>query len=491
MIKLTAAENNGLALAAREELAWQDYADYFTLANPGMKLYPHVKLICDKLQKIADGEQHFYVISCPPQHGKSLTITKTFPSYYLMKYPDKHAMIVAYSQDLYSQFAASNRRAFSEWCGAVPPENKRLTVGKNTATTFSIVDHRGGFYATSVLGGATGMSADLLIIDDPIKNAEEAGSPTIKDKIWNEWLLTFKPRLQKGGSVIVIMTRWQVDDLAGRLLQKSSFPWEEIKLPAISYDIPAGQTDAIGRTNGEALCPQLHSLDELLGNKHDMGTHKFQALYQQSPTVEGGNIFKRSWVRYYVPDRETMIALGLTEKDVTIRPRLNHMSETVQAWDATFKSGANDDYVAGQTWARYKTDMYLLPNWCHKRLSFTETLDAIRAMSKLYPQATVKLVEDKANGPAIIDTLKQEISGIIPVSPGNDSKEARASSVTPYWEAGQIYIPHPLWKPEVDDWIEEILNFPNATHDDNVDSMTYAVQRLQKKQTAVIDRFLF
>lgn len=335
------------------------------------------------------------------------------------------------------------------------------------------------------------MSADLLIIDDPVKNAEEASSPTIKDKIWNEWLLTFKPRLQKGGSVIVIMTRWQVDDLAGRLLQKSSFPWEEIKLPAISYDIPAGQTDAIGRTNGEALCPQLHSLDELLGNKHDMGTHKFQALYQQSPTVEGGNIFKRSWVRYYVPDRETMIALGLTEKDVTIRPRLNHMSETVQAWDATFKSGANDDYVAGQTWARYKTDMYLLPNWCHKRLSFTETLDAIRAMSKLYPQATVKLVEDKANGPAIIDTLKQEISGIIPVSPGNDSKEARASSVTPYWEAGQIYIPHPLWKPEVDDWIEEILNFPNATHDDNVDSMTYAVQRLQKKQTAVIDRFLF
>ena len=124
-------------------------------------------------------------------------------------------------------------------------------------------------------------------------------------------------------------------------------------------------------------------------------------------------------------------------------------------------------------------------------MSFTETLDAIRAMSKLYPQATVKLVEDKANGPAIIDTLQQEISGIIPVSPGNDSKEARASSVTPYWEAGQIYIPHPLWKPEVDDWIEEILNFPNAAHDDNVDSMTYAVQRLQKKQTAVIDRFLF
>lgn len=477
--------------AGKDELAWHSYEDYFRRVYPDMSMFPHTRYICSLLQKIIDGEQHFYIISCPPQHGKSLTITKTFPSYYLMKNPNKHAMIVTYSQDLYSQFSESNRRLFSLWSRRIPDAGHELQVGKNTSQQFDIVDHRGGFFATSVLGGATGMSADLLIIDDPVKNAEEASSPTIKDKIWNEWLLTFKPRLQKGGSVIVIMTRWQVDDLAGRLLQKSSFPWEEIKLPAISYDIPAGETDAIGRHNGEALCPQLHSLDELLGNKHDMGTHKFQALYQQSPTVEGGNIFKRDWVKYYVPDRETMIALGLTEKDVTIRPRLNHMSETVQAWDATFKSGANDDFVAGQTWARCKTDMYLLPGWCHKRLSFTETLDAIRNMSRMYPQAKVKLVEDKANGPAIIDTLKQEISGIMPVSPGADSKEARASSVTPYWEAGQVYIPHPLWKPEVEDWIEEILNFPNATHDDNVDSMTYALRRLQKKQTAVIDRFLF
>ena len=212
MTKLTIAERNALALTAKEELAWHNYADYFQLANPGMKMYPHVKLICDKLQKIADGEQHFYIIELAPQHGKSLTITKTFPSYFLMKYPDKHAMIVAYSQDLYSQFAASNRRAFSDWCGSVPYPG--LKLGKNTAQTFTVQDHRGGFYATSVLGGATGMSADLLVIDDPVKNAEEAHSMTVKDKIWDEWNLTFYPRLQKGGSVIVIMTRWQTDDLA-------------------------------------------------------------------------------------------------------------------------------------------------------------------------------------------------------------------------------------------------------------------------------------
>lgn len=483
MIKLTAAEKNGIALAAKESLARRSYSDYFLLANPSMRMYPHTKLITEKLQKIADGEQHFYIISMPPQHGKSLTITKTFPSYYLMKYPDKHAMIVAYSQDLYSQFAASNRRAFSDWSGAL----FGLKTGKNTAQTFTVQDHRGGFYATSVLGGATGMSADLLVIDDPVKNAEEAHSMTVKDKIWDEWNLTFYPRLQKGGSVIVIMTRWQTDDLAGRLLSESSLPWEEIKLPAIAEDIPAGTTDAIGRRNGEPLCPELHTLEELETHKHDMGTVKFTALYQQSPIVEGGNIFKDEWVKYYVDSRETQARLGLTDKDAVILPR--HLDQTVQAWDATFKSKANDDFVAGQVWSRRDANCYLRPNWCHKRLSFTETLDAIRAMSRMYPDATVKMVEDKANGPAIIDTLRREIPGIMPVSPGADSKEARAASVSPMWEAGQVYIPHPAWHPEVKDWIAEILGFPNMPHDDNVDSMVYALRRLNTKFGGPIVRY--
>lgn len=486
MTKLIASEKNALALAAREELAWQNYEDYFKLANPGMKMYPHVKLICNKLQKIADGEQHFYIISMPPQHGKSLTITKTFPSYYLMKYPDKHSMVVAYSHDLSSDFATSNRRNFVEWCGSVPYPG--LNIGTNTAGAFAIRDHDGGFFSTSVLGGATGMSADLLIIDDPVKNAEEAGSMTVKNKIWDEWNSTFYPRLQRGGSIIVIMTRWQTDDLAGRLLAESSLPWEEIKLPAIAEDIPAGTTDAIGRHNGEALCPELHSLDELKTHKHDMGTAKFTALYQQSPVIEGGNIFKQDWIRYYVDSPETAVRLGLVVgRDVSILPR--HFEQTVQAWDATFKSKENDDFVAGQTWSKREGICYLRIGWCHKRLSFTETLDAIRSQSRMYPEAVAKLVEDKANGPAIIDTLKREIPGIMPVSPGNDSKEARAASVSPMWEAGQVMVPHPKWHPEVQDLLTEVWGFPNMPHDDYVDSMVYALRRLNNKFSGPIVRY--
>ena len=274
----------------------------------------------------------------------------------------------------------------------------------------------------------------------------------------------------------MIMTRWQQDDLAGRLLQKKSLPWEEIKLPAIAEDIPDGQTDEIGRHNGEALCPDLHSLDELLTHKHDMGTQAFTALYQQSPTIQGGNIFKREWVKYYVPTRAKMLELGLTEKEVKIQPM--HMDQTVQSWDATFKSGENDDYVAGQVWAKRDADYYLL-DWVHDRMTFTETLSAIRQMTTKYPQARAKYIEDKANGSAIIDTLKHEIAGIIPVTP-DGGKVVRASAVSPLWEAGNVYVPHPLWKPDIEDMLEELYAFPNAPHDDYVDAMTQALNYVKK-----------
>lgn len=472
MTKLNEVEAVGLT-EMETEMARRKYAAYFLLANaPEAKLYPHVKIICDAIQKIIDGQQQFLIIELGPQHGKSMAITETLPSYYLMRYPDKKVMVTAYGENLYSQFADSNRDKFTR----LAPKLFGLTTSKNTANQFDVRNHKGEAFFTSMLGSATGHSADLLIIDDPIKNSEEAMSPTVKEKIWKEWTNTFSTRLQNNSSVIVIATRWTTDDLSGRLLQQKAYDWQEIKLPAIATGIPKGQTDIIGRHNGEALCPELHTLDALLAQKKNLGTHAFNALYQQSPTIEGGNIFKRDWPKWYVDSRETMIRLGLTEKDVAILPK--HLDDTVQAWDATFKNKANDDYVAGQTWSRRGANVYLRPGWCHKRLSFIQTMTAINQQKNMYPRTSAILVEDKANGPAILDVLQRDISGIMAVSPGNDSKEARAMSVSPVWEAGQVYLPHPLWHPEIEDWLEEIVGFPNMQHDDNVDSMVYAIRRL-------------
>lgn len=473
---LTNVQKQGIALAAREELARRSYAFYFLLANNDIpaKMYNYTKYICDRCQEIVDGKQKYLILELPPQHGKSTVVTETLPSYYLMKHPNKTVMVTSYAEDMYTRFCKKTKRHYSEWANRL----FGLRMGKNTSNIIDVAGHRGEAYFTSIHGGGTGRPADLLIIDDPIKDASEAKSQTVKNNIWEEWTSTFSTRLQHNASVIVIMTRWQVDDLAGRLLKENSYPWEVIKFPAIATDIPAGQTDIIGRHNGEALNPEKHPIDDLLRQKANIGTHKFEALYQQSPTVEGGNIFKRDQIKYYVPDRDTLTRLHLNEKDVAILPR--HLGATVIACDATFKSKENDDFVSIQTWSSHGADLFLRPGWVHERLAFTDTCHAIEAQKRLYPYARSVLVEDKANGPAIIDTLKHRISGIKPVSPGSDSKEARAESVTPIFEAGQIYVPHPDWIPRSNDIIEEWCGFPNMAHDDQVDAMVYPVRDLSR-----------
>lgn len=467
-------EKLALRETAKEVLATRNYADFFKLVSADdIVLYPHIRYVCEKIQKIADGEQHKYIVEMPPQHGKSTVITKTFPSYYLMKNPDARVMLVAYAENLYSSFTSANRRVFQEWGGRL----FGLHTSKDTSQEFHIADHEGQLYATSITGGASGRPAELLIVDDPVKNYSEAVSPTKKNTTWNEWLTTFSPRLQKNSSAIVIMTRWQIDDLAGRLLQHQGDEWEEIKFPAIATD----DNDLLGRKTGEALCPELHPLADLQAQEKLMGKQKFTAEYQQSPTIESGNVFKREWVKYYVPDCETMIRLGLTEKDVKILPRI--FDYKAQSWDATFKSKENNDFVAGQVWFERDKEYYLM-DWVHERMTFTETLKAIRQISTKYPDVTAKYIEDKANGSAIIDTLKREINGIIAVEP-EGGKEVRASAVSPLWEAGNVYVPHPYWKPSVEDMLEELFAFPNGQHDDYVDAMTQALNRMNNTTQTV------
>lgn len=317
----------------------------------------------------------------------------------------------------------------------------------------------------------------------PIKNDQEAQSQTIRDRIWNEWQSTFLTRLHAGGSVIVIMTRWHEDDLVGRLLREMAFPWEELKLPAIA-DEP---NDLLGRNLGDPLCPEL-GYDEAWAKRTKVatGSRTWEALYQQRPSIEGGNIFKRQWIHYYVKDQKMKASLGLADdKTVAIMPRLFDMQ--AQSWDATFKEANTSDFVAGQVWGKKKADFYLIDRW-HERMGFTDTVNAIRQWSTKYPRATTKYVEDKANGSAIIDTLKHELSGITPVTP-DGGKVVRANAVQPLWEAGNVYVPHPLWQPWVDDTILEWENFPNAPHDDEVDSMTQALVHM-KSRSSLRERFL-
>lgn len=455
---------------AQKELARRNFADFFSYSHGGIYApLRHQTYIAPYLQRIADGERLFLIVELPPQHGKSTFITETFPAYYLMKNPEKLAMVVSYSEELYKKFGRKNREKFRTYSESLFD----LKISSDTASVseWGIDGHLGQLYSTSILGGATGRGSSLLIIDDPIKNRAEANSKTIRDKIYAEWQDTFYSRLSATGSVIIIMTRWHEDDLAGRLLKEGNLPWVEIKIPAI-----AEEGDLLGREIGEALAPEIGKDEEWAKQtKAVSGSRGWASLYQQRPTPAGGDIFRRSWAKFYVPTIEMRTKLGLSD-DVAILP--DDLDRQVQSWDCTFKNKETSDYVAGHVWGQKAADYYLLDRH-HERMGIVETMKAIQSMTTRWPNAHAKYVEDKANGSAVIEMLQKKIAGMVPVNP-DGGKEVRAYAVSPFWEAGNVYLPHPLWKQWSDEILDELESFPNGAHDDDVDAMTQALVKMSK-----------
>ncbi|MEO4053387.1 phage terminase large subunit [Solibacillus sp. CAU 1738] len=479
MPTLSKKELETLANEAQRELAKRNYREYVEFVHHGhYEHYRHTELICDVLQRIADGEQLSVLIEMPPRHGKSMTVTESFPSFYLAKNPDKRVIAAAYSDGLATKFGRLNRNKFNEFSNLF---DLRLSESNGAMKDWGVQDRRGGMIATGIGGSITGQGADLMIIDDPIKNMKEASSQTIRDNIWDEWEATLSTRLHDGASLIVIMTRWNEDDLIGRLLTRSPRNWIRLRLPAIAED----DDDLLGRSFGEALCPELGFNEQWAeAKKFEVGSRTWASLYQQRPSPAGGNIFKREWVRYYVRTAEQKREWGLSD-DVVVLP--THLDKVAQSWDCTFKDSSASDFVAGGVWAR-KQAQYFLLDIDHRRMGFADTMKAIRAMSDKWPNARSKYIEDKANGTAIIEMLKDEISGIIPVNP-NGGKEARANAVSPLFEAGNVFLPHPNICSWSEDVIEELVSFPNAAHDDLVDMTTQALNQLYTSKSNPLDRY--
>ena len=301
------------------------------------------------------------------------------------------------------------------------------------------------------------MGGDFIIIDDPIKNREEANSPTYRSKLWNWYISTLYTRLEQDAAILVTLTRWHEDDLAGRLLEAMKNPggdeWTVVILPA-TRETDICHYDA--REYGEPLWAGKYDLTSLATIKSTVGSYEWNALYQQRPAPEEGSLFKREWWQFYdeIP---------------------TDLFDYVQSWDCTFKDKSTSDFVVGQVWARSRrnpANRYLLDQY-RKRMTFTETVQAIRTMSGKWPKTVRKLIEDKANGTAVIDVLKKEIPGLVAVEP-RGGKVVRAHAVTAVVESGNVYLRNPGKAPWVLDFIEELASFPTGTHDDQVDAMTQA-----------------
>lgn len=461
-------------------LAREDYSIYLEYVHHGRYIPSrHSDLVCQYLEKVERGEIRRLMIFMPPRHSKSMTVTETFPSWFIGRNPERRVIEVSYGDSLARKFGKANRNKIAEF----GEELFGITLARdnNSVTNWDIEGHRGGMISVGIGGGITGQGADLLIIDDPIKNRKEADSETYREMLWSEWKDTLSTRLQPGGRVILILTRWHEDDLAGRLLKHEPDKWTVLSLPAVCES----EDDPLGRKIGEALWPE-YGFDEKWAEetKRSVGSRTWSALYQQRPSPAGGNIFNRHWWKFYVPDEETRIRLGLS-KDVAVLPKL--WDRQVQSWDCTFKDSQTSDYVVGQLWGKKQANFFLLDQ-VRDRMNLPETMKAIKHMTEKWPEARAKYVEDKANGPAVIQMLQNEISGLIAVNP-EGGKEARANAVAPLVEAGNVYLPHPSFAPWVNDFIEEAASFPNGANDDQVDAMSQALIKLQGKKTNALDRY--
>ena len=414
----------------------------------------HHELICDALDAVVRGEITRLMICMPPRHGKSMSVTETFPSYYLGRFPDKRVMEVSYNDTFAQKFGRKNREKIEEFGEAL--WGIRLSQVNHSASNWDLERRRGGMISVGFGGAATGEGADLMIIDDPVKNRQEADSQTMRDRIWDEYTATFSTRTHPGAAIIVIMTRWHEDDLCGRLLNPDVCKvedWTVLKLPAIAED----EDDLLGRKEGEPLWPE-HGYDRewLENQKGKIGSYSFAGLYQQRPAPSEGGILKRSWFQFY-----DLLPEGGTQ---------------IQSWDCTFKDGQNNDFVAGHVWQKTGANYYLVDR-VHDHMGISDTMRAIRTLTAKHPRARAKLVEDKANGPAVIELLKKEISGLIPIDP-QGGKVVRAQAIAPYAEAGNIFLPQPSVAPWIHDFLEECAAFPNAVHDDDVDAMSQGINYL-------------
>ena len=391
-------------------------------------------------------------ISCPPQHGKSLTITETLPSFYLGRNPTHRVIEISYSEDFAKLFGRRNKQKIEEFGEDI--FNIGLAKTPNSATEFELSNNVGGMISRGVLSGVTGRPANLIIIDDPVKNSKEASSKAYRDSVFNEWQMSFKTRLSAGAKVIIIMTRWHEDDLVGRIMET------EPNVKVINLPCEAEADDPLDRNIGEALAPELGKDDEwLIGFKEGFtskeGSMAWNALYQGRPTSAEGNVFKREWWQYYdvLPDDIPIWLLSV---------------------DATFKDKEDNDFVSITLWGKKENRIYLIDE-IHQRLDFTGTILAIENMRARYPKINQVLIEDKANGSAIISVLRRSMMGIIPVEPLG-GKVSRANAVTPAIEGGNVYLPK--YAPWVHEYVDELASFPNGKNDDRVDSTSQALSRL-------------
>jgi len=440
--------------------------------SPNYKFYKVHAELTKQLQAIIDGKCKRLIIQVPPRIGKSYLSSKLFPAAYLLAHPDRYVGLVSYSAELAEGFSRSARDYYRQAGGTFDPYKQAVNDWGTQGG--------GGLWAAGVGGAITGRSGHLLIVDDPVKNREDADSPRVMEKLWDWYTSTLYTRLEPNvGSIVIIQTRWSENDLIGRLIEsemnvseKGREGWTILDLPAISED-PGSRPPLPEHCNivtdwreepGLALCPQRYGIDEYERIREAIGTRDFAALYQQRPAPEGGNMFDPSWWQYYDQLKE-----------------LPEFQRVILSVDCTFTNTSSSDYVVGSVVGQAGNSFYVL-DMVREKLDIIGTINMISRMYKKHALSGT-VIELAASGYAAYQLLQKKVPGLIGFKP-EKSKVARAAGIVPIVEAGNVYLPASA--PWLDVFMNEFSLFPAAKNDDIIDSIGMAINYMSQRTVPVM-----
>ncbi len=449
----------------------------------------HIDAIVEHLEAVTAGEITNLVINIPPRHMKSLLASVFWPCWSWTHDPAMRWLFASYNQSLSIRDSLKCRRLIQgAWYRERWGHVFRLTSDQYAKVRFE--NSRTGYrLASSVDGGNTGEGGDIVVADDP-HNVKEGESDASRQAVLEWWDNVMTTRAGRGPlpRKVIVMQRVHERDLSGHVLEQGGYV--HLRLP-VEYEpkaIPMGNPlpDRLGDPDpraelGELLWPERFGEQELAAMRAPLGSYGWAGQMQQAPSPAGGGILKRHWWRYWQRPGDNFgpvtVKMGDGEtqdvEPVTLPFRLEFHAHS---WDMAFKNLQQHDYVVGQHWAKAQGEVFLIDQ-VREHLDFTETVKAVNDFSDAHPNATAKWVEDKANGPAVISTLRQRVPGLIAVDPEGD-KTARARAVAPYAESGNVFLPHPRISPWVNGFIEEAATFPAGAHDDQVDAFSQAVRKL-------------
>ena len=456
-MRMLEAQLTKLEKLRERELAQTKFIKFVERVWPTFISGAHHKRMAEAFERVANGTCKRLIINMPPRHTKSEFASYLLPAWFLGKFPHKKVIQASNTGELAVGFGRKVRNLVdTEMYHEIFPD---LSLSTDSKAAGRWNTSKGGdYFAIGVGGTVTGKGADVLIIDDPHSEQEAAmaaTNPDVYDKVYEWYTSGPRQRLQPGGAIVIVMTRWAQRDLTGQVIksaaQRSGEEWEVIEFPAIM-------------PSGNPLWPQFWSIEELEALKEELPNSKWQAQYQQNPVGNESAIVKRDWWKWWEEDRP---------------PECEYI---LQTWDTAFEKHQRADYSAGTTWGVFthhkdQSKNIILLNTYKKRVEWVDLKkDVLQEYREYEPDGL--LIEKKATGAPLIYELRAMGIPVQEYTPSKgQDKIARLNSVSDIIASGKVWVPRTRWAEEL---VDEIAAFPSGEHDDLVDATTLALMRFRQ-----------